>query len=76
MSTQGRHLLPAAGSVLTQDCVCVCVCLLYFVCTDDSCKKNNPCQNGGTCVDGNAEIYTVIECICKLGWVGDYCEIG
>ena len=33
---------------------------------------NNPCQNGGACVDsGNGVRYT---CICQPGYTGDNCE--
>ena len=28
----------------------------------------NPCQNGGTCKPGRAK------CVCKLGYIGTYCE--
>ena len=34
--------------------------------------SNNPCQNGGSCVDsGNGVRYT---CICQPGYTGDNCE--
>lgn len=29
---------------------------------------NNPCQNGATCKPGRAQ------CVCRLGFVGKYCE--
>ena len=35
----------------------------------DECE-GDPCQNGGTCVDGVAE-YT---CLCQLGYTGHNCE--
>ena len=28
----------------------------------------NPCQNGGTCKPGRAK------CVCRLGYIGTYCE--
>ena len=34
--------------------------------------SSNPCQNGGTCVDG-INSHT---CNCDLGYSGDNCEIG
>lgn len=36
----------------------------------DSCLEN-PCQNGGTCVDGES-----IRCICLPGYGGDLCQRG
>ncbi|KAM4607900.1 hyaluronan-binding protein 2-like [Polymixia lowei] len=33
--------------------------------------QNNPCRNGGTCVDGKA-----FHCECPLGFTGRYCHVG
>lgn len=36
----------------------------------DECESN-PCQNGGTCIDGLASFY----CNCTEDFVGDQCEV-
>lgn len=33
--------------------------------------KENPCLNGGTCIDG----INNYQCICKEGWEGVHCNI-
>ena len=34
--------------------------------------KNDPCKNGGTCKDADADY----SCDCQNGWTGKNCEIG
>ena len=54
----------------------VSLCLSVFLCislTDiDDCPPQNPCGNGGTCVDGVNQ-YT---CDCETGYTGDHCQDG
>lgn len=47
--------------------------MLYFYSCQyeiDECASN-PCQNGGTCIDGLASFY----CNCTEDFVGDQCEV-
>lgn len=45
--------------------------VVVFLLDVDDCL-NNPCQNGGTCVD-KADSHT---CLCVAGWTGQNCTIG
>ena len=36
----------------------------------DDCFPNNPCKNGGICVDGS----NALTCLCAQGWAGPTCE--
>ena len=43
----------------------------YFVSEVDECSSN-PCENGGTCIDGINEY----SCQCVAGYIGANCETG
>ncbi|XP_056015664.1 delta-like protein D [Ostrea edulis] len=63
-----------APCVPGQHCLLTTPCPAHFrsACVDiDECAIN-PCQNGGTCHNGN-NLYT---CTCLPGWRGHDCEIG
>lgn len=50
---------------------------ISYVSKGDNCEENyneckpNPCENNSTCVDK----VDGFECICGLGFVGEYCEV-
>ena len=44
---------------------------LYYVSDTETCASN-PCQNGGSCVDGIGSY----SCSCPTGYEGDHCQIG
>ena len=41
-----------------------------------SCPKNNPCLNGGWCIDGNPTEQAAYFCACKPGFGGPLCNAG
>ncbi|MDF1552331.1 MAG: PKD domain-containing protein, partial [Deferrisomatales bacterium] len=64
------------GSCTDGDADFTCVCDPGF--TGDLCDididvcLDNPCQNGGACVDGIGDAFS---CVCEPGFEGDLCEI-
>ena len=44
--------------------------MLFSQLTDIDDCSSNPCQNGGTCIDG-VNMYT---CNCGVGYNGDHCD--
>ena len=64
--------LECGNGILTDDCRCEC----YPGYSGDTCDENiddcapNPCQNGGTCIDG----INYYNCTCVVGFNGTDCE--
>ncbi|XP_014347224.1 protein delta homolog 1 isoform X4 [Latimeria chalumnae] len=64
----------------TRDGGYICVCAQGYTGKNCHQKKGpcytsgSPCQNGGTCVDGNGFAHYT-SCMCPPGFTGDFCEI-
>ena len=48
------------------------MCLLFLITDVNDCSGNNPCKNGGSCVNNHGG-YT---CRCRKGFTGTNCEKG
>ncbi|XP_048775118.1 von Willebrand factor A domain-containing protein 2-like [Ostrea edulis] len=71
--TREQMCATSAPCVPGQHCLLTTPCPAHFTyaCVDINECASNPCQNGGTCHNGN-NLYT---CTCLPGWTGHDCEI-
>lgn len=47
------------------------IILLMLTCLDLNDCSSSPCENGGTCVDGNNSF----KCVCPPGYGGKFCDV-
>ncbi len=72
------HCNPA-GSILCENrnSTFICQCLIGFTGSFceidiDDCVPDNPCGNGGICIDGP---FAIVECECPPEFTGPFCEV-